>query len=277
LRDRLSEQDRTVIVDAAARSSAETVRLLLDLGFSAGSRKFGEQALHTAAYWGNAAVVRVLLETGAEVDPRDDRFDATPLAFATVGSGEQVDTPGDWIETVRLLVEAGASRQDVWVAEKPPSEDVMDLLRHYGIGPIEPTQPEFDVQTEAPGSIGTGVVADIARNLEAAYRDLDVELLGSLLHPEVHWAGDCTNRAQVLDWYQGLLADGMVAEVQSVEVDRDAVILGLSVARHAEGTRPATPRQVYQVFTVEDAQIVDIRGYSDRAGALGRSQLRESS
>ena len=43
-------------------------------------------------------MARLLLDAGADVDARDDRFEATPLAFATVGSGEQAGKPGDWIE-----------------------------------------------------------------------------------------------------------------------------------------------------------------------------------
>ncbi len=216
-------------------------------------------------------MVRLLLGAGVDVDARDDRFDGTPLAFATVGSGERVGQPGDWIETVRLLVEAGASRQDVWISEKPPSEEVMDLLQSYGITPDEPAEQQPDDQTEVPGTIGTGVMADIARHLEAAYRDLDLDLLGSLLHPQVHWTGVCRNSAQVLDWYRGVLADGTIPAVQSVEVDRDAVVLGLTLIRQAEGARPAPPQQLYQVFTVDDAQIVYIRGYPDRHSALTRT------
>ena len=77
---------------------------------------------------GNAEVVRLLLQAGADVDARDARFDATPLAFATVGSGEQAGKPGGWIEMVRVLIEAGASGQDVWISGKPPSEEVARLL-----------------------------------------------------------------------------------------------------------------------------------------------------
>lgn len=61
-------------------------------------------------------------------------------------------------------------------------------------------------------------------------------------------------------------------------MDRDAVIVGLSVTRPAEGARPAPPQHVYQVFTVEDAQIIDLRGYPDRASARARhrpAQLAE--
>ncbi|MGH9124996.1 MAG: ankyrin repeat domain-containing protein, partial [Acidimicrobiales bacterium] len=274
----LTDDDRAVIVDAAGSRSAATVRLLLDMGFPADARRFGEVPLHAAAYSGNAPVVGVLLEAGAEVDARDDRFDATPLAFATVGSREQAGKAGDWIVTVHLLVDAGACRTDVWVSGKPPSEEVMNLLRSYGIGPEQPAEPRPEKAGE-PGelgsietaSMGSETLAEVARHLEAAYRERDLDLLGSLFHPEVHWTGVCTNRSEVLDWYRGLLSEGMQAAVDSVEFDRDAIILELAVGRTAEGARAAPLEHLYQVFTVDGAQVVDIHGYPDRASALRRS------
>ncbi len=272
LRDRLTEQDQAVIAEAAGSRPAETIALMLDLGFSPRARRFGEEPLHNAAYHGNAVAVGVLLGAGADIDARDGRFDSTPLAFATVGSREQAGRPGDWITTVRLLIEAGASREGVWISGKPPSEEVMDLLRRYGIGPDDSAEQEPEDRAEVPGSIGTGVMADMARHIEAAYQDRDLDLLASLLHPDVSWTGVCRNSEQVLDWYRGLLAEGTVPAVHSVEVDRDAVLLGLSVALQAEGARPAPPQQLYQVFTVDGAQIVDIRGYPDRASAVARGR-----
>jgi ankyrin repeat protein len=283
---RLDSQDQAVIVDAAGTRPAGTIALMLDLGFSFRARGgSGEAPLHSAAYNGNADVVRLLLHAGADVDARDDRFGGTPLAFATVGSGEQAGQPGDWTATVRLLIEAGASRRDAWVAGKPPSEQVADLLVRYGITADEPSDDEPsgdkppddgpsddgpDDQDEAPGPAGTGLMADIARHLEAAHRDRDLGLLGSLLHPQVQWTGLCRNSEQVLDWYRGLIAEGTVADIHSVEVDRDAVVLGLAVARKAEGARPAPPEQLYQVFTTDGSQIIDIRAYPDRHSALTR-------
>jgi hypothetical protein len=67
------------------------------------------------------------------------------------------------------------------------------------------------------------------------------------------------------------VADGTIATVENVEVDRDAVVLRLSVARQAEGARPAAPQQLYQVFIVDDAQVVEIHGYPDRASARARA------
>src|SRR5215471_20099292 len=80
--------------------------------------------------------------------------------------------------------------------------------------------------------------------------------------------GLCQNKAQVLDWYRALLAEGITSTVQSVEVDRDTVVLGLAVARTAEGARAAPTDHLYQVFAVEGARVIEIRGYPDRTSAL---------
>jgi ankyrin repeat protein len=274
--EQLSDDDRAAIVDTAGTGPAGAVALMLDLGFPADVRKDGEEALHNAAYHGNTEVVRALLQAGADVDARDENFDGTPLGFATVGSGELAGRPGDWVATVRLLIEAGASTDDVWVAGKPPSEEVAEVLLGYGIRPTEP-DGEHNGGDDPPreASKGSGVMAEIAEALQAAHTDGDLDLLGSLLHPEVRWTGECTNKAKVLDWYRDLLAEGTQARVDSVEVDGDAVILGLSVTRSATGARPAPAQRLYQAFSVDGAQVVEIRAYPDRASAHARQSPPE--
>jgi hypothetical protein len=279
LLDRFDDEDRAVIVRAAGSRPAPTIALMCDLGFSPNARNshgfgWGERPLHSAAYAGNVEVARLLLGAGADLDARDARFDATALCYATVGSREQAGKPGDWIATVRLLIDAGASREGVWVSDKPPSEEVMDVLRGYGIAPDEslPDEspgPEHADEADAPGPIGTGVMAEIARHLETACRDLDLDLFASLLHPQVHWAM-CGTRDEVLDWYRGLIAAGTTATVHGVEVDGDSVMLAVTMTGAAEGARPGPPELVYQVFTVAGAEIVQVRGYPDRPSALAR-------
>jgi ankyrin repeat protein len=271
LRDRLTDDDRATVVEAAGSASAAAVALMLDLGFTPDARNgFGEQPLHSASYAGNADVVRLLIDAGADVHARDTRFDSTPLAYAAVGSGEHAGQGGNWLETVRLLVAAGASRDGVWISDKPPSEELISLLHAYGITPDDEPVTRPDDEEGPTASIGTGEMAELALHLEAAYRDLDLEVLGSLLHPQVQWTGVCTSSGEVISWFRNLLAEGLRATVDSVEVDGDAVVVGLSVARAAEGARPAPPDRLYQVFTVKDAQVIDIHVYPDRAGALAR-------
>jgi ankyrin repeat protein len=265
----LTDHDRAAVVEAAGPAPAAAVALMLDLGFSPQDRnESGEQPLHTAAYYGNAEVVRLLIGAGADVDARDARFDGTPLAYATVGSGERAGRPGNWAETIRLLIGAGASRDDVWISGKPPSEEVIAVLRGYGITPDD--ESEGSGADDVPGSPGAGVMADVAEHLQAAYRDLDLDLLGSLLHPQVRWSGLCDTSAQVLDWYRQGLADGIRPTVESVEVDRDGVVLGITLSRPAEGARPAPAERLWQVFTVGNGEVTEIRGYPDRASALAR-------
>ncbi|HEX5268245.1 MAG TPA: alpha/beta hydrolase [Acidimicrobiales bacterium] len=65
--------------------------------------------------------------------------------------------------------------------------------------------------------------------------------------------------------------------MQSVEVDDDSVVLELSVSLRAEGARPAAPQHIYQVFTVDDAQIVDVRAIpTTPAPGPGRERHRST-
>jgi len=52
---------------------------------------------------------------------------------------------------VRLLIDAGASRDGVWMSGKPPSEDVIDVLRSYGITPIG--HEVVPIQSRGDGSV----------------------------------------------------------------------------------------------------------------------------
>jgi ankyrin repeat protein len=137
----LSDVDAAAIVDAAEAGDAPGVRLMLDLGFPVNARAAGggETALHAAAYAGSAETVRVLLEHGADLEAQDVAFSSPPLDWALVGSGETPDTAPapDWLQTVALLLEAGASTADVTLSpddQKPPSAAVAQFLRDRGIG-----------------------------------------------------------------------------------------------------------------------------------------------
>ena len=132
------------VVRAAEAGHAPAVRRMLGLGFDIEARgDDGGTALHAAAYSGSADIVRFLLDRGADIEARDTTWDSPPLDWAIVGSGER---PGsnpspDWIATVRTLIEAGASTQDITLSPddpKPPSPEVAQLLRGYGYGASHP-------------------------------------------------------------------------------------------------------------------------------------------
>ena len=53
------------------------------------------------------------------------------------------------------------------------------------------------------------------------------------MRPQVHWSGVCRNSTQVMDWYRGVLAEGTMPAVHGVEVDRDTIVLQLTLTRRA--------------------------------------------
>lgn len=70
---------------AAGRDRADVVALLLDLGVSpdvADPAAGGQRPLHVAAYAGALGVAALLVERGAEIDPVESNWSATPLGFA---------------------------------------------------------------------------------------------------------------------------------------------------------------------------------------------------
>jgi hypothetical protein len=117
---------------------------MLELGFPTDTRREyidddGATALHAAAWAGAADVVTLLLDSGADITARDTRWNAQPLGWALVGSGEQPDAAPDpdWLATVTLLLDAGASLDGpLDLTEGPiPSDAVLALLRSRGIVP----------------------------------------------------------------------------------------------------------------------------------------------
>jgi uncharacterized protein len=71
---------------AAERDRPDVVALLLDLGVSPDVRDSNnERPVHRAAVNNALAVAKLLVERGAEIDPRESRYDATPIGWASYG------------------------------------------------------------------------------------------------------------------------------------------------------------------------------------------------
>jgi len=84
-------------------------------------------------------MVRLLLDRGADLEALDGSWHSSPLDWAVVGSGYRPATSPDpdWLGTVRILIEADASTEGISLSPddpKPPSAEVADLLRSYGVG-----------------------------------------------------------------------------------------------------------------------------------------------
>jgi ankyrin repeat protein len=135
--ERLTDNELAAIFHAAEHGDTAAVGLMLDLGFPLETRgDDGGTALHAAAYNGSTQTVRLLLDRRADIEARDTTWNDTPLGWAAVGSGERPRTnkTANWIETVRTLLEHGASTNEISLDpdnQKPPSPEVAELLQAH--------------------------------------------------------------------------------------------------------------------------------------------------
>jgi ankyrin repeat protein len=135
LLDQLDADDLAALVAAAEHGNISAVELALDIGFPIEARgNDGATALHAAAYAGSAPTVALLLARDADLSARDTRWHSQPLDWALVGSGEAPNSAPepDWVATVTLLLDAGASLDEITLdpdEPKPPSTAVLNLLR----------------------------------------------------------------------------------------------------------------------------------------------------
>jgi len=107
---------------AASRDLKEVAELLLDVGMSPDVSDFtGFRPLHAAASHDSVAVGALLIERGAEVDPQETRFNATPLGWATHGDNHRMmNILGAVSRNVRALCRMGnAARLRQLFTENP--------------------------------------------------------------------------------------------------------------------------------------------------------------
>jgi ketosteroid isomerase-like protein len=122
------------------------------------------------------------------------------------------------------------------------------------------------------------VIDDTAARWRTAFAAGDVAALGALLDDNVRWGGPeetpqtCHSPSEVLRRLAGQAADGVKARIVEVVAGADAFLVELYVSR-PQGTAHQRERSVYQVLTVRDGLVTDIRGYLSRAEAAAHAGL----
>jgi hypothetical protein len=77
----------------------------------------------------------------------------------------------------------------------------------------------------------------------------------------------CTNKSQVLRWYESAQQAGASADVIETVVLGQHILLGLKVQRNPRSKSESKPMVRWQVMSIEDGKIAEIRGYETRSEA----------
>ena len=119
----------------------------------------------------------------------------------------------------------------------------------------------------------------IAERVREALGSADLSAFADLLDPAVRWGapddmeGGCQNRKQVLDWYRRGRDAGARASVTEVVPNGDKILVGLRVTGTPAADDLGGAADRWQVLTVADGRVIDIRGFDDRAEAAVRVGL----
>jgi ankyrin repeat protein len=100
----------TALIGAASLLAEDVGLRLVEAGADVKARGlFKETALHWAAHVGLPRLVEALIARGADVNLRDERYEATPLVWALHGYFTSNETEAKHRETVAALVKGGAT------------------------------------------------------------------------------------------------------------------------------------------------------------------------
>ena len=112
--------------------------------------------------------------------------------------------------------------------------------------------------------------ATLAAEVRRAMESSDLTTMASLLAPDARWGAPeqdvptCRNAQQVLSWYELARDNGMRAEITDVVVIDERIVVGLHVRSATDISSHTADSVRWQVLSVEDGRIAEIRGYESR-------------
>jgi hypothetical protein len=143
------------LLDAVRKSDVTAVKTLLAQGADANAKfRYDRSILSFACDRGNLEIVRMLLDSGAEVNSEDSFYKATPLDWAS---------NKNHVEIAKLLLEKGAKGREGTLAEAARSGK-LDMLKMV----LELGGLKAEVLTDALGAAESAKQTEAAEVLKAA-------------------------------------------------------------------------------------------------------------
>jgi hypothetical protein len=106
-----------------------------------------------------------------------------------------------------------------------------------------------------------------------ALETIDLTAMNELLAPNARWGAPeqdvptCRNAREILSWYEMARDNGVRADVTEVVVIGENLVVGLKILANPDVSAKDKVRTRWQVLSVCDGRIVEIRGYERRGEA----------
>lgn len=111
----------------------------------------------------------------------------------------------------------------------------------------------------------------LATHVRDAMEAVDLDVMRELLAPNARWGAPeqdvptCRNATEILAWYELARENGVRAEITEVTVVKDTILVGLKILANPQTKSKVNTR--WQVLSVIDGRIAEIRGYERRGEA----------
>ena len=112
----------------------------------------------------------------------------------------------------------------------------------------------------------------LAAHVRYAMEAVDLDVMRELLAPNARWGAPeqdvptCRNATEILAWYELARENGVRAEITEVTVVNDNILVGLKVLANTHTKSEVNTR--WQVLSVVDGRVAEIRGYERRGEAM---------
>jgi hypothetical protein len=117
------------------------------------------------------------------------------------------------------------------------------------------------------------VIETLAARVRVAMETIDLTEMAELLAPDARWGAPerdvptCRSAKEILSWYEIARENGVRASVTEVDVIGEHIVVGLRIIAPKDAASPSRISARWQVLSVEDGRIGEIRGYETRRDA----------
>ena len=111
----------------------------------------------------------------------------------------------------------------------------------------------------------------LAIRVRYAMEAVDLDVMRELLAPDARWGAPeqdvptCRSAPEILSWYELARENGVRAEITETRVVNTSILVGLKILANQHNSKVDTR---WQVLSVRDGRIAEIRGYERRREAM---------